>query len=166
MIPLNESSNLEFSLSIQNTTNKLDRATMYIEGGSFDIALPIVLEGDKAKVSVPALENILKPGNYGMRLEMVLGGVLYTPFKDTLDFNAPPSIKVESAKTNDAPSFMVTPKTTIVPVVVEKEDKDVSDQGEPKADPDEVPANEKATTYKYHEEFAKLLQDAFVATKK
>lgn len=148
MIPLNESSNLEFSLSIQNTTNKLDKATMFIENVAFDIALPIVLEGDKAKVSVPVLESILGPGSYKMRLEMVLGGVLYTPFTDTLDFNAPPSIKVESAKPSDEPAFVVTPKTTIQPVV------------------EDVPKQPEVTTSKYQEEFAKLLQTAFEARKK
>jgi hypothetical protein len=136
---------------------------MFIEAGGFDIALPVVLEGDKAKVAVPVLEGILESGNYGMRLEMVLGGVLYTPFADKLDFQAPPSIKVESAKPVVSPAFVVTPKVSIQPVV-EKEDKDVSDKGEPEVDPDPVlPTTEK---FKYHEEFAKLLQTAFESQKK
>lgn len=143
---------------------------MFIEGADFDIALPIVLEGDKAKVAVPVLENILKPGSYGMRLEMVLGGVLYTPFKDKLDFNAPPSIKVESAKPIEAPAFVVTPKVSIAPVMAEAEDKDVSASKDKEGEPDTMPPKnqvaEDTPKFKYHEEFANLLQKAFEATKK
>ena len=106
-------------LSIQNSTSPLDKATLFIEGTDFDIALPITMDGDKATVNVPILENMLKPGTYGMRLEMVLGGVVYTPFKDSLDFNAPVSIQVESAKqivSEAAPSISVK-AAKVVPVV-------------------------------------------------
>lgn len=160
MIPLNESSNLEFSLSIQNSTSKLDKATLFIEGGTFDIVLPILLEDDKAKVAVPILEKILEPGTYNMRLEMVLGGVLYTPFKDQLIFHAPPSIKVESAAVSVAPSFVVTPKMSIQPVVEEK-----PAVAAPVAVVEEAKPATSATS-KHTEEFAKLLQSAFEATKK
>jgi hypothetical protein len=119
MIPLDKKSNLEFSLSIENSTSDIDKATFFIENAGFDIALPIVLEDGKAKVKMPVLEGVMKPGQYEIRMELVLGGVLYTPFTDKLEFTAPVAIKVESAPPPEpakaaGPSFSVKPVMTVV----------------------------------------------------
>jgi hypothetical protein len=148
MIPLNESSILEFSMSIQNSPNKLDKATLFIECNGFDIALPIVVESeDRAKVTLPILENIVPSGNRKVRMEMVLGGQVYTTFNDTMEFSAPPKIKVENTQISSAPaaSFKVeslTSKSIVKPVEVS-------------------PAVEEVIENKYASEFAKLLETTF-----
>jgi hypothetical protein len=112
MIPLNESNRLEFSMSIKNTQDKVDRANLIIEGENFDISLPILLENDKAIVNIPVLENVIPAGKIHMRMEIVLGGVLYSPFKDVLEFFAPPSIII--ANENKSTTVKVVDKAPII----------------------------------------------------
>lgn len=157
MINLNEASVLEFSMSIHNSPNKLDKATLFIECGGFDIALPIVVEGDeKAKVHVPVLEHIVSAGKHDIRMEMVLGGQVYTAFKDKMDFNAPPSIKVENTQISIAPaaSIEVKPFNHFTPMNAKSETVIVEERVE------------ETHQSKFGLEFAKLLQSALETNNK
>jgi hypothetical protein len=147
MIQLNESSTLEFSVNIQNTTGKLDKASLVIECGGYDISFPINLIEDKAIVDLPILENIVPPGKNNIRMEMVIGNTLYVPFRDSIDFCSPPSIKVESVKS--------TPDAVIGPVIVVVENKksitEVTIEKKVESPPKSI----------YHTQFSALMEQAF-----
>lgn len=96
MIPLDRSTDLKFSLSIKNTNKELERASLVIEGKGYEISVPISMGKEDAHVTIPVLENVILPGSHKIRIEMILGGVLYTPFSESMEFILPPSIKVES----------------------------------------------------------------------
>lgn len=150
MIQLNESNKLEFSMSIKNATGNLDKACLYIECAGYDIVLPIIVEEDKAIVNVPVLENIVEPGKRNIRMEVVLGGVLYTPFKDVLEFAAPPSFKVETSQQVEERHQM--PTISIKSPIIEK----IEAKTEAKQ-----PVDDSNKSSKYATEFAKLLEGTF-----
>ena len=83
-------------------------------------------------------------------MEMVIGNSLYVPFKDSMDFYSPPSIKVESFKStpesasNAGPVFFVESKP-VVTLKVNASDVIV---------PETTPAS------KYHTEFFALMEEA------
>ncbi len=94
MIPLNESTNLNFSLNIVNANNPLQKARVVIEADGYEIGIPFTIEKGEANVQVPVLEGVLPPGKHKVRMELVIGGVLYTPFFESLEFGGPAGSKV------------------------------------------------------------------------
>lgn len=145
MILLNESSTLEFSVNIQNTTSKLDRASLVIECSGYEISFPINLTEDKATVVLPILEHIVPSGKNNIRMEMVIGNSLYIPFRDSMEFFAPPNIKVESFKPVTLP---VTP--SFGPIIVVENKKEIVTREQEEITPVSI----------YHSQFSALMDEA------
>ena len=143
MIYLDKPNLLEFSVDIQNNTNKLDKASFIIECNGYDISLPITYSENKAIVNIPVLKDIVEAGNRQIRMEMILGGVVYTPFKDILEFVKEVAITVEDVKS--------IPSQCDTVIVVETRDikSEVIDE------------HKIVEVIKEKSEFTKLLEDAF-----
>lgn len=84
---LTESSEMEFGLEVFGTTERTSHIRFVIEGPEFDISCHCKEENGNITTSIPKLKGILPAGIYETRLDVVLDGKIFTPLRESIEFN-------------------------------------------------------------------------------
>lgn len=90
-LDLQEAAELDFEVEVFGTAEKASDIRFVIEGDDFDIVCKCKEENGNIKVVVPKLKGILPSGVYESRLECIVGGKIFTPLRESIEFN--PSIE-------------------------------------------------------------------------
>lgn len=97
-LQLTESTNLEFGLEIFGTTEKANQVRFVIEGPEFDIACRCKVEKGDIVAVIPKLKDVLPSGVYESRLEVIVDGKLFTPLKESIEFEPNIEFGVQTKK--------------------------------------------------------------------
>lgn len=86
-IDLQEAAELDFEVEVFGTAEKTSDIRFVIEGEKFDIVCKCQEEKGSIKVSIPKLKGILPSGVYESRLEVIVGGKIFIPLRESIEFN-------------------------------------------------------------------------------
>jgi hypothetical protein len=86
-IDLQEAAELDFEVEVFGTAEKASDIRFVIEGEGFDIICRCQEEKGSIKVRVPKLKGILPAGVYESRLEVIVGGKIFVPLRESIEFN-------------------------------------------------------------------------------
>lgn len=117
-LELTESANLEFGLEVQGTDEKTSNIRFVIEGPEYSLMCRCEDKEGTINVHVPKLKGIIPAGIYECRLEVIIDGKIFTPLKESIEFNPvvefnvrPPVAKAEPQEVKVKPvGFTVTQK--------------------------------------------------------
>ena len=83
---LDEAQELSFDLAIFGTSEQAEQVRFVIEGKDYDISIPCTRNGEDLKVTIPKLKGIVESGSYDVRMEVILDGRIFTPLKESIEF--------------------------------------------------------------------------------
>ena len=124
---LDEEAQLEFAVQVIGNSNITERKSrFFIEGAEFNIECQAVQVGETITVTVPKLKNILGPGVYNSKLEVIIEGRLFTPLESkiellpTVDFFVQPVKTVQVAEAVSVQASVKMPLVEAAPKKVRK----------------------------------------------
>lgn len=86
-LALNESQEMTFGINVFGTTQQPSDIRFIIEGDKFDIICKCKQTGEELSVDIPELKGILESKEYPARLEVIIGDKIFTPLKESIEFN-------------------------------------------------------------------------------
>ena len=86
-LQLNEQQIITFGISVFGTTESPSSIRFVIEGKEFDVICRCKQVGEDLQVSIPPLKGIIEAGEYQTRLEVIIGDKIFTPLKESIEFN-------------------------------------------------------------------------------
>jgi hypothetical protein len=89
-----ESKILKFALDIEGSQSTPD-INYIIESEPFSYSFPGTVENGKVEVDIPELHELIKPGKYKAKLDVVLDESFYSPWTGDVVVETPVEIKVE-----------------------------------------------------------------------
>ena len=128
-INLDESTNLQFEVSIEGVRDKVSEIRFVVEAEGYKVGFNGSLKDGTLSIDLPILEGIVGAGTKRCFLEVVADSKYFVPLDDTIEFVAP--IRVESVmveKTETVPEIKVSAAQTKVktaPVNVNETFEDV-----------------------------------------
>jgi len=111
---LDEATKLEFAVSITGAGGKPE-SRFVIEGKDFNISYPCRQTNEGVEVEIVGLKDVLKAGEYDVRLEVFLENKVYTPLRDKITFE--PTVEVS---TKQKPVLEVKESVKIGKITVKK----------------------------------------------
>lgn len=86
-LELNEQQTMSFGINVFGTTEQPTDIRFVIEGKKFDIVCKCKQIGEDLEVEIPQMRGILESGEYQTRLEVIIGDKIFTPLKESIEFN-------------------------------------------------------------------------------
>jgi len=86
-LELNEQQTLSFGINVSGTAEQPTDIRFVIEGTKFDVVCRCKQVGEDLEVDIPQMHGILEAGEYQTRLEVVIGDKIFTPLKESIEFN-------------------------------------------------------------------------------
>lgn len=86
-LALNEAQTISFGINVFGTTQQPSDIRFVIEAEKFDIVCKCKQVGEELEVDVPQLKGILEAKEYQTRLEVIIGDKIFTPLKESIEFN-------------------------------------------------------------------------------
>ena len=126
-LDLTESANLEFGLEVQGTEDNPSQVRFVIEGPDYGLVCRCEDMDGTLHVQIPKLKGIIPSGIYECRLEVIIDGKIFTPLKESIEFNPVVEFNVKPPVAKAAPQevkvkpvgFTVTQKKPAAEPVVE-----------------------------------------------
>ena len=84
---LNETQTMSFGMNVFGTTQQPTDIRFVIEAEKFDIVCKCKQIGEDLEVEIPQLKGILESKEYATRLEVIIGDKIFTPLKESIEFN-------------------------------------------------------------------------------
>ena len=104
---------LEFEIDIQGTMESTEDIRFVIESNDYSLSFPSEMEGNKVKVKIPKLHNIIESGVYNAKLEVVIGGKIFKPLNESVEILKNIKIDIKEAKTIDVPKIKIDVKKDV-----------------------------------------------------
>jgi hypothetical protein len=112
---LDEAQELEFSMEVFGTPEQAEEVRFVIENKDFGVTIPCIREGQNIKVTIPKLKGIFESGEYSVRMEVILDGRIFTPLKESIEFEPLVEFDVKKTKAETIKEGVrVTMKTPVV----------------------------------------------------
>lgn len=92
-INLKESNGLEFSVSLQGAETNSAKTRFCVVTEDKEIAFTGSVTDGKVKFNIPVLENIIKPGTYECKLEVMVDEYYFVPLNETIEFMVPVGVQ-------------------------------------------------------------------------
>jgi len=86
-LQLNEAQTISFGINVFGTTQQPSDIRFVIESEKFDIICKCKQVGEELEVDIPELKGILEAKEYQTRLEVIIGDKIFTPLKESIEFN-------------------------------------------------------------------------------
>lgn len=86
-LALNESQTISFGINVFGTAQQPSDIRFIIENEDFDIVCKCKQIGEDLEVSIPQLKGILESKEYQTRLEVIIGDKIFTPLRESIEFN-------------------------------------------------------------------------------
>ena len=91
-INLNETNDLEFSVSVRGATSNNAKTRFCVITEDKEIAFTGTVDNGTVKFNIPALEKFLEAGVYECKLEIMVDEYFFTPINETIEFKMPVSV--------------------------------------------------------------------------
>jgi hypothetical protein len=112
---LDEAQELEFSMEVFGTPEQAEQVRFVIENKDFGVTIPCIREGQNIKVTIPKLKGIFESGEYSVKMEVILDGRIFTPLKESIEFEPLVEFDVKKTKSESIKEGVrVTMKTPVV----------------------------------------------------
>ena len=86
-LALNEAQTISFGINVFGTAQQPSDIRFVIESDNFDIVCKCRQIGEELEVDIPQLKGILEAKEYQTRLEVIIGDKIFTPLKESIEFN-------------------------------------------------------------------------------
>jgi len=86
-LALNEAQTISFGINVFGTAQQPSDIRFVIESDNFDIVCKCRQIGEELEVDIPQLNGILEAKEYQTRLEVIIGDKIFTPLKESIEFN-------------------------------------------------------------------------------
>lgn len=111
---LDEAQELEFQMEVFGTPEQAEQVRFVIESTNFSVMIPCNRDGQNLKVTIPKLKGILESGSYDVRMEVILDGRIFTPLKESIEFEPLVEFDVKKTKAGAVKEGVrITPKTAM-----------------------------------------------------
>jgi hypothetical protein len=97
-LELNESTEMQFGISVYGTTEQTQSVRFVIEGPEFDIACKCQIANEEVTATIPKLKGILPAGVYEARMECIVGDKIFVPLKEQIELNPLVEFDVKTKK--------------------------------------------------------------------
>jgi len=110
-INLNETNDLEFSVSVKGATSNNAKTRFCVITEDKEIAFTGIVDSGTVKFNIPALEKFLEAGVYECKLEIMVDEYYFTPINETIEFKMPVSVSeatvISQSKDKALPSVTI-----------------------------------------------------------
>lgn len=111
---LDEAQEIEFQMDVFGTSEQAENVRFVIEGKAYDISIPCSRDGNTVKASVPKLKGILESGVHTVRMEVILDGKVFTPLKESIEFEPLVEVDMKASKASVKEEVKVQVKSVVV----------------------------------------------------
>lgn len=100
-LSLTESAKLDFGIEISGTDSKPTDIRLIIETPMYGIVCKCTESAGVITADIPALNGILKPGNYVTKLEILVDGKYFQPLSESIQFLTPITVNAKLNTQNE-----------------------------------------------------------------